>query len=173
MKTTRMLILGLCAAAFAIVVAFGIVYYGERAKSNPEKYYERYLQEKLDLPFQIECCEVVDSFAAVADQQLAVRAYMTEDASESLRAAGWVASRLPDEFVQERLLDENVPFEEEILAYDEKYDCLWYYADEYREAYGKKADFFEYKECRYNSPNYRLALYVPECRMLLYKEYDS
>ena len=145
MKTTRMLILGLCAAAFAIVAAFGIVYYGERAKSNPEKYYERYLQEKLNLSFQIERCEVVDSFAAVADQQLAVRAYMTEDTSESLRAAGWVASRLPDEFVQERLLDENVPFEEEILAYDEKYDCLWYYADNTGRPTAKRRTFLSIK----------------------------
>lgn len=172
MKKVLIIVLVVC-----LIVGGIAVFLLHQSQTESEEPFEQYAQKKLDLSFEADNIEVCSFFSAIADLEMSLRIRVSETtpiSPASLREKGWISSKVPAAFVDERLLDPYRIFDKELLLYNDQYDCLWYYVDEYYEYYGKKADYPpSYADSIYASPNYRLALYVPECRLIFYKEYDS
>lgn len=169
----KVLIIFLLVACAVVSIA---MFLSKKDEADGERYYIQYIQDKLSFPLALNSIEVVNAIDLFADQVLDIKAYTSIDptvSSAKLIDMGWNRSELPEEFERERLLETENPFDREILSYNEKYDCLWLYIDEYLAFYGKKADYATYGEYTYRSPNYIICLYEPESGQLFYKESDS
>jgi hypothetical protein len=150
------------------------MFIGKRAAS--EDFYLQYVREKANLPFAAEKIEQEDIADLVQNQNIAIRARVEqrENACEELKARGWTAFSLPEEFVTEGILKLDKVADKEILLYDEHFDCMRLYVNDYYAHSGKKGGrAFPGWNYQYRSPNYTFCLFVPELNLLFYKELDG
>lgn len=160
-----------------VMIGIGSNFNQKNYQRNPSDFYTRYIQEKLELPFGVEEVEVESAIELFADQELSLKAYVGEHdvaCYDKLNNMGWISSKLPKQFITEHVLRWDEKFDVEMWSYNEKFDCMWLYVDDYYKKYGEKGRVAGWgTEYTYCSPNYTLCLFVPECNLLFYKEVDS
>lgn len=158
------------------LLGFGVAQFNGKPSESDAEIDGAYVQRKLGISFDATKSEVYSFFYAIADQQISLKLWLLENDTpleQTLIDLGWNTGMLPIEFTTERVLDAYNRFDKELLSCCEYFDCLWTYTDEYAEFYGRKEDFGRYRDYVYGSPNYHLAAYIPECKLLFYKEYNS
>lgn len=163
-------------AAIALIVCLagwiGAMRFDSQTAKSDDDRVSAYVQRKLGISFDAARVEEEKAFYALADQSFSFKIWLSGDNAslpEKLADLGWNAGALPEAFAEEQVLNTGDAFDREIQNCCKYFDVLWTYVDEYQEFYGRRA----YEDYEYGSPNFRLAVYLPECKLLFYKEYDS
>jgi hypothetical protein len=169
------------AAALAILILTISVFVMEARRDNDQSgepaSYAKYIQRKLDVPFPIIEVEVAHHFHSTSDNDFYYKAYLSDEHTISVQeliGMGWMSSPLPEELLTEHVLEDDEPFDAEILSYSKEHEYLWFYRDDYFAFYQKKGFVAGLgTDYLYRSPNYTFCVYFPKCNLLYFRDWDS
>lgn len=152
-----------------MMIVLGGWYAYNRANAVP---FASRIRNKLGRCFQIEDVEIINDFMAISDMDLALKFKLSnrEPLTQKLTEKGWRSEPIPEQIAYDRILSQYDEFDREMIEYTQNYDCQWIFIDVYNQHYKRRKETPETKGDIYGSPHFRLAVYVPEYNLLLYRE---